>query len=185
MKIQRTCVAVRSMIRGTLLASIILMFSPGTYAKDNVVMRGALVTEPCVIAPGDESIQLDFGTIVDKYLYLNQRTHGQEFKLRLSDCDLSLGNTVRVTFSGTESSELPGFLAVDTSSQAKGVAIGLETLEGNAIKINKAGSNYKLHSGVNAIALKAFVQGGSQALINHEIKFGSFKATAAFILEYE
>lgn len=185
MKIQRTCVAVRSMIRGTLLASIILMFSPGTYAKDNVVMRGALVTEPCVIAPGDESIQLDFGTIVDKYLYLNQRTHGQEFKLRLSECDLSMGNIVRIKFSGTENLELPGLLAIDASSQAKGIAIGLETLDGKAISFNKSGGNYNLESGNNSVSIKAYIRGEPKALTQQDIKFGGFNATAIFGFEYE
>lgn len=185
MKIQRTCVAVRSMIRGTLLASIILMFSPGTYAKDNVVMRGALVTEPCVIAPGDESIQLDFGTIVDKYLYLNQRTHGQEFKLRLSDCDLSLGNTVRISFSGAESQELPGLLEVKSGGESTGFAIGLETTDGEALPINDSDGSYTLKKGVNLITINAYLQAEPKAISDRRIKYGGFKVVANFRLDYQ
>lgn len=37
-------------------------------------LQGALVAEPCVIPLSDEEITLDFGTIIDKYLYLNTRT---------------------------------------------------------------------------------------------------------------
>ncbi|QJU38089.1 hypothetical protein [Serratia marcescens] len=46
---------------------------------------------------------MDFGTIIDKYLYLNTRTPGQTFEIRLAECDIS---------------------------QAKGITIGLETLAG-------------------------------------------------------
>lgn len=185
MKIQRTYRTERSLIAGTIIAGLILALSPCTYATGNVVMRGALVTEPCVIAPGDETIQLDFGSIVDKYLYLNQRTHGEEFQLRLSDCDLSMGNSVRVSFSGTESLELPGLLAIDASSQAKGIAIGLETLEGKAIPFNKSGGNYNLEAGKNSISIKAYIRGEPKALTQQDFKFGGFNAVATFGLEYE
>ncbi|SQI34326.1 Uncharacterised protein [Serratia plymuthica] len=40
---------------------------------------------------GDETVVLDFDTVIDKYLYLNTRTHGQPFELHLAQCDLSLG----------------------------------------------------------------------------------------------
>lgn len=51
----------------------------------------------------DKEIALDFGTIIDKYLYLDTRTPGQKFEIRLAECDIS---------------------------QAKGITIGLKTLAG-------------------------------------------------------
>ncbi|EKN6076319.1 type 1 fimbrial protein, partial [Yersinia enterocolitica] len=42
-------------------------------AADNMRFHGALVAEPCTIRPGDDAISLNFGTVVDKYLYSNQR----------------------------------------------------------------------------------------------------------------
>lgn len=182
---QQTFENVRSVMCGTLFAGLVLVFNTVTYATGNVVMRGALVTEPCVIAPGDETIQLDFGSIADKYIYLNQRTQGQEFKLRLSECDLSMGNTARVTFSGTESMELPGLLAIDSSSQAKGIAIGLETQAGKAIPFNKSGEKHTLQADNNIISFKAYIRGEPKALTQHDIKFGGFNAVATFRLEYE
>lgn len=184
-KKQRNYEMVRSIISRTLLAGPILLLSAGTYATGNLVMRGALVTEPCVIAPGDENIQLDFGSIVDKYLYLNHRTHGQELKLRLLECDLSVGNIVRVTFSGTESLELPGLLAIDVNSQAKGIAIGLESLEGRAIPFNKAGEKFTLESGESVISINTYIRGEPKSLSQRDIKFGGFNAVATFGLEYE
>lgn len=155
------------------------------YAIENVKMTGALIEQPCLIAPGDESIQLDFGTIIDKYLYLNKRTRGQEFQLHLSECDLSLGTTVSVAFRGTENRQLPGLLAIDSASKATGFAIGLETSEAQPLPVNKASSKYPLRAGHNIISLKAYVQGEPQALTNQRIELGPFSATATFSLEYE
>ena len=143
-----------------------LMFSLPIQAADNLKLHGTLVAEPCVILPADADIQLDFGTVIDKYLYLNGRTHGQQFELRLSDCDLSLGNTVRMTFSGTENPKLPGLLALDSGSMASGVGIGIETDEGVPV-------------------LKAYVKAEQAAIATKSIGRGSFSASATFNLEYE
>lgn len=162
-----------------------LAFTATAAQQDNVHFYGALVAEPCVIPPGQEEILLDFGTIVDKYLYLNQRTRGQRFELQLADCDLSLGKTVKVTFLGMENPALPGLLAVEANSQAKGIAIGLETMAGEALPLNKPGGKYELLKGSNVIALKAYVRGEAQAIENHTIARGPFSAVTTFKLDYE
>ncbi|QJU42571.1 fimbrial protein [Serratia marcescens] len=154
-------------------------------AANNVRLHGVLVAEPCVIPPGDEEIELDFGTIIDKYLYLNTRTLGQKFEIRLAECDISLGKTVAVTLVGTESLALPGLLVINAGSQAKGIALGLETPAGKKLPINKAGEKYSLQTGSNVIALQAYVQGEPGALTNRTIERGSFSAVATFNLTYE
>ncbi|CAI0837786.1 Fimbria A protein precursor [Serratia quinivorans] len=154
-------------------------------AENNVYLHGALVAEPCVIPPGEENIALDFGTVIDKYLYLNSRTPGQSFSLHLTECDVSLGKTVKVTFLGTENAALPGLLALDGGSQATGIAIGLETEQAKPVPINTASDPYQLQDGDNRIALKAYVQGEPEALKNQSIERGPFSAVATFSLEYE
>lgn len=154
-------------------------------AANNVRLHGALVAEPCVIAPGDEEIELDFGTIIDKYLYLNTRTQGQKFEIRLAECDTSLGKTVAITLQGTESLALPGLLAINAGSQAQGIAIGLETPEGKAVPMNKAGDKYSLRAGDNSVVLQAYVRGEPQAIERKTIGRGAFGAVATFRLEYE
>nr|WP_236720708.1 fimbrial protein [Serratia marcescens] len=148
-------------------------------------LHGALVAEPCVIPPGDETLVLDFDTVLDKYLYLNTRTPGQAFALNLTQCDLSLGRTVKVTFNGTESIALPGMLALDGGSQANGIAIGMETPEGQPLPVNKAGKAQALVSGTNILTIHAYVQGEPDALARKMITRGPFSATATFSLEYE
>ncbi|MDT3253740.1 fimbrial protein [Serratia sp. root2] len=170
-----------------LLAQALIVAPPVTQAADdnNVHLHGALVAEPCVIPPGDEEITLDFGTIIDKYLYLNTRTLGQAFEIHLEECDLTLGNTVSVTFTGIESSALPGLLALGGGSEATGIAIGLETPSAQPLPLNQASDKSLLQEGSNIIALKAYVQGEPDALREQRIERGPFSAVATFNLEYE
>ncbi|MBU9828527.1 type 1 fimbrial protein [Rahnella sp. FC061912-K] len=167
------------------IAGLALLPSFASLGADNVLFHGALVAEPCVIPPGEETLQLDFGTVIDKYLYLNQRTQGQQFELHLTECDLSLGSTVRVTFSGNENPHLPGLLALDGTSQASGIAIGMETPQGKPLPLNQVGQKYSLAKDNNLIAFNAYVQGEPEAIANETIERGPFSAVATFSLEYE
>lgn len=156
-----------------------------TAQAENVRLHGALVAEPCVIAPGGESVTLDFGTLLDKDLYTNQRTGGQPLDIRLAECDASLGKTVKVTFSGIENPHLDGLLAIDGGGQAKGIAIGMETPAGQKLPLNKPGEGVRLVNGSNTLTMLAFVQGEPAAIANKTIEHGPFSAIATFSLEYE
>ncbi|WP_268628003.1 fimbrial protein, partial [Escherichia coli] len=123
----------RSALLGAGMVMAAGIMAQSATAAENMRFHGTLVAEPCVIQPGDEDIPLDFGTIVDKYLYLNTRSHSQTFALHLTECDLSLGNTVAITFTGTENAKLPGLLALDAGSLASGIGIGLEDSSGKAL----------------------------------------------------
>lgn len=162
-----------------------LMLSAAVQSKENMLLFGALVAEPCVIPPGEENVRLDFGTVIDKYLYENGRTHSQPFELHLTECDLSLGKTVKVTFSGIENRYLTGLLAIEGGSQANGIAIGMETQGGTPLPINKAGEGHRLISGTNTLTVLAYVQGETDAIANRTIERGPFSAIATFSLEYE
>jgi type 1 fimbria pilin len=165
--------------------SAMLLMGSQAIADDNVGFRGSLVAEPCVIPPGEEDIQLNFGTVIDKYLYTNQRTLGRQFSLHLADCDLSLAKMVRVRFSGNENPNLPGLLALDGGSQARGIAIGMETPEGKPMKLNQTGQKYPLARDGNQLSFKAYVQGEPEAIAKQTIVRGPFSAVATFSLEYE
>lgn len=154
-------------------------------AADNMVLHGALVAEPCTLRPGDEDIQLDFGTVIDKYLYSYGRTLAKPFSLGLQDCDISLGNTVKLTFSGIESQALPGLLALDSGSLATGIALGIETAAGKPIMLNKPGAGYSLTKGNNNLPLQVYIQGEPQAIAQKKIGLGAFSAVATFSMEYQ
>lgn len=158
---------------------------PANAADDNVHFTGSLVAEPCVIPPGEESIPLEFGTVIDKYLYENQRTHSEDFTLHLTECDPAIAGTVTVTFSGIPSGPLPGLLALDGGSVATGVAIGLENGDGSALKLEEATAPVSITNGEMQLPFRAYVQAEPQAVSAHTIGLGEFTATATFSLGYE
>ncbi|TFZ52682.1 type 1 fimbrial protein [Serratia proteamaculans] len=148
-------------------------------------LHGALVDEPCYVQPGDESITLDFGTVIDKYLYLNSRTNSQPFTIHLVDCNIDSwpgGGTVTARFEGTESPELPGYLAVSNANS--GVAIGLEESDGKLLPLGQNSAAITLANGSNALDFKAFVAGEPSALQNSALALGEFSAVTTFYLEY-
>lgn len=147
--------------------------------------HGTLVNEPCTVAPGDESITLDFGTVIDDYLYLNTRTHSQPFTIHLQDCDIDGwpgDGSVTVRFSGVQSSELPGYLAM--SNAAMGAVIGMEQEDGSFLPLDQTSVPITLSNGGVGLNFKAFVEGEPTALQNKTIVKGAFSATATFYLEY-
>ncbi|NCH59556.1 fimbrial protein [Cronobacter dublinensis] len=154
-------------------------------AEDNVHFSGALVSEPCTLPDADTDIHLDFGTVIEKYLYKYQRTKSQPFAIHLKDCDPTLMNTVSVTFQGTADSELTDMLALDTSSTAKGVAVGFELEDGTPLALNKASPFGQLNTGNNILIFNAFVQAQPSVLLSHSLKRGGFTAISTFILAYQ
>ena len=149
---------------------------------NNLHFSGALVSEPCNLDPETSDITVDFSSVVAKYLYQNTRTLGVPFVVNLTDCDMSLGNRVTMTFKGTENSILPGLLAV--TGTAKGIAIGMETPEGVALPFNLPTPEYAIANGSNQLTLQAYVQGEPIAIAQQAIMPGDFSATATFELTY-
>ncbi|WP_431224780.1 fimbrial protein [Serratia sp. L9] len=140
---------------------------------------------PCTLRPGDEAITLDFDTIIDKYLYLYTRTPSKPFSLHLENCNTAVATGVKVSFIGTESLPLPGLLALDGASMARGVAIGIETGAGQSLPLNVQSSTTPLTPGDMTIAFQAYVQAEPAAKANQGIVRGPFTATATFALEYQ
>ncbi|AHG22489.1 hypothetical protein Z042_24920 [Chania multitudinisentens RB-25] len=163
----------------------VLLLSVPVQAVENLLFKGTLVNAPCTLRPGSEALELSFGTVIDKYLYSNTRTPTKPFKVYLDDCDTAVMTGVKLTFIGTESSALPGLLALDAASIARGVAVGIETNGGQALPLNVQGPLTLLVPGDMAVALQAYVQAEPAALANREIVQGPFMATATFMLEYQ
>ncbi|WP_442801236.1 fimbrial protein [Serratia rubidaea] len=169
--------------QGLALLLSLLMPVPVLQAKENLYFHGSLVAEPCTLAPEDAEIELDFGNVVDKYLYLNQRTAGKMFAIRLTQCDIRLGSLAEITLKGEESGALPGLLQLAGGSLAQGVAIGLESTEGQPLPINKV-YRHQLHDGSNTFNLMGYVRAEPDALKNHTITLGSFSAALTLMVDY-
>ena len=152
---------------------------------DNVHLSGALVAEPCTLPDSDTDIHLDFGTVIESYLYEYRKTLSKPFFIHLIDCDPSLYNTLSVTFQGPPDSEDPGILALDPTSTAKGVAIGFALQDGSPLSVNKPAPYQTIAQGNNTLAFSAFVQAEPSAVLNKTLVVGDFKAIATFILSYQ
>lgn len=163
-----------------------VMLSNGVQAVDNNVhFHGALVAQPCVLPDSDTELKLHFGSVIEKSLYQYQRTKSLPFSIHLEDCNPSLMNTVSVTFNGSPDDELPTYLALESTSTAKGVAIGLEMADGTPLDINKAAPSLPLTAGDNTLTFNAFVQAKPNALSQETITAGDFTAISTFVLGYQ
>lgn len=152
-------------------------------AASNLTLNGALVAAACKIRAGDEALAIDLGRVTNHYLYLNTRTVGQSFQIHLEACDTRISDSVTTTFSGNESTTLPGLLALSGTIE-KGVAIGLETLAGIPLPLNVVSDRQVLSNGANVIAFKVFIKAEPQAITNRLIKPGHFTAVSTFTLGY-
>ncbi|MEQ5757388.1 fimbrial protein [Providencia rettgeri] len=168
---------------------IYIIQSPYIYAKNGQIgeirIQGELIAEPCVIRPGDEEIEVDFGTIIDKYLYINNRSQTESYIIHLDDCDTSIYNYVDITFIGNENPKLPGLLSLDANSIASGIGIAILDMNDKLIKINTPIPAYKLSNGNNELQFKAYVQAELNAIKSKNIGLGLFTATATFKLFYD
>ncbi|EHJ7971588.1 fimbrial protein, partial [Escherichia coli] len=96
-------------------------------------------------------------------------------------CKGPAGYNVKVTLSGTEDSGQPGFLAVDDTSTAQGVGIGMETLDGKRVDINNTtGATFALTNGNNDINFRAWIQAKS----GRDVTIGEFTASLTATFEY-
>ncbi|EKT53664.1 fimbrial protein [Providencia burhodogranariea] len=182
---------INNYFKKTILTMLFFLLFPSflSFSKNGQIgeikIRGLLVAEACTVRPGDENIIVEFGNIVDKYIYINQKTPLEQFNIHLDDCDNSIFNTVTVKFEGTENPNLPGLLALDNASMASGIGIELFENSGKNIPINSLTSTYRLENGTNILSFNANVQGEPNAIKNKSIGLGYFTATAVFNLIYD
>ena len=169
------------------IAALMLMAfmqSPMTKAADNLSFKGNLIAEPCTLRPGDDALSLDMQDVSSQELYANTRTPGRLFQIHLEGCDSSITDSVTTTFTGTPNAALPGLLALDGGSVARGIALGLETPANVPLPINVTSDKQALNDGDNVIEFKAYVRAEPQAIVDKSIKAGVFTATSTFTLDY-
>lgn len=167
-----------------IVAILLLLVSPLSFASD-IHFSGALIAEPCVIEEGDDALELDFGNIIDRELYINHRSITKPFTLNLIGCSNDTAKTVAISFSGKESDQLAGFLATNPGGGASGIAIGMETLSGQPVLINKTAPPVSIETGRTLILIRAFIQGEPNAVRDRSISSGNFSAIATFSLNYQ
>lgn len=141
-----------------------------------------LSNSPCKLDPQTTDLTVDFQSVIEKDLYLYNRTKSIPLTINLTGCDTTVNNQVTFTFKGTESTKSPGLLAV--TGGATGIAVGLEYQDGTAMPINKASSEITLAGGNNSITFLAYVIGEPDAIQQQSITPGAFSVTATFEMSY-
>lgn len=155
--------------------------------SNEIQYSGRLIALPCTVDPIFENFGVDFGgNINTKDLVDGQRRYAKEDILfHLTDCDTSLGNTISAKFSGV-STTADGLLNVDESSEASGIAIGLEKPNGELLPINTAqlAPVLPIKDGNMTIRLRSYVQAVEGATVDTIVP-GFFTATLTYSLVYQ
>ena len=150
---------------GSLLGLVLLAQGTATSAKNNLHFTGNLIDKSCtLVAPGGLLAEVRFPTISSRDLSTQMQSGKVSMAFELENCKGSSQsqNSVKVTFTGTEDTGQPGFLALDSDRQAQGVGIGIETVDGVPVKINNnSGATFVLSDGSNTLLFNTWVQAKS------------------------
>ena len=164
------------------ICSLMLLYSVTAPAVDNLHFTGILLGKSCTpVINGSLLAEVHFPTIAASDLMNLGQSERVPLVFQLKDCKSSTLFSVRVTLTGTEDSELPGFLAFDASSSASGAGIGIETAAGAAVPVNSTtGVTFPLNQGNNSLNFNAWLQ----AKGGRDVTSGDFSATATATFEY-
>lgn len=109
---------------------VALMFaiSGPSYAVDNNLhFTGHLLSKSCtLVVNGGLLAEVHFPVVSNRDLMVAGQSSRVPVVFQLKDCKGPSNYEVKVTLTGTEDSEQAGYLALDTSSAAQGVGIGME-----------------------------------------------------------
>ncbi len=155
------------------------------YSAENVKFYGTLVADPCQLELESEHILVDMGHIDDRFLFDHHRSLNTPFYLKVTACDLSVAQTLYITFQGPASAELKGLLAVNIGGKKSGIAIGLQNSENEEIPLDKKTKISELISGYNEILLGAYIQAEPSAIANRKVEYGYYQVTSTFLLDYQ
>jgi len=163
----------------TLLALTLMLLMTDAVADTDLNFRGTLITEPCTLTEQSEDQSVDFGDIASSTFLSHNRSTPRSFEIKLSNCDLTVGTSVAVTFSGETDDTQPDTFAV--TGGAAGVAIALETKEGVKVIPGEAASPVALNENEIVLGYKAYVQSNLALAVNE----GNFQSVITFSLQYE
>jgi type 1 fimbria pilin len=169
-------------LRHIMLLALFIAYLP-VYAADNVTLNisGTLRKPVCQILPEDQSIDINFQTIIMKDLEQGSPTPAKPFVVRLKSCDIQ-AKEAKVTIKGIGAAGDNNLLALDSASTAKGVGIGFK--QGQAmdaeLPLNITSDGQALSEGDSRLYFGAYVQ----KLPSATLMEGTFSAIATLNIEY-
>ncbi len=172
-----------SIQRALPLIAVLAAFAGAALAADNMAFSGTLRAHACSLHPDDGVIDIDFSDVGTRDLYLNGGTANQPFAIRLIDCKSAVASEVDITFEGSRSPTIPGALALDSASIARGVAVVLSDAAQRQISLGTA-LTLPLTGATNTLHFHRRLQVEPDALVSDGIVSGTFSANSTFTLYY-
>ena len=135
----------------------LLAYGGMAQAADNLHFYGNLLSKSCTLVIQGESLaEVHFPTISRKDLMATGQSARVPVVFQLKDCKGPAEYQVRVTLTGTEDSEQPGFLALDASSGRRASGLGWKNRRNAAVPINNtSGATFVLSTGDNNLNFNA------------------------------
>ncbi|WP_249226295.1 fimbrial protein [Entomohabitans teleogrylli] len=149
-------------------------------ADTDVLFSGTLIADPCELHVDSEDQIVDFRNVPSKTFIKYHRSERERFSIWLTECDLSLGDTVTVTFIGAEDADQPGMFAL-TGGTAAGIAIAVEDIDGTPVKPNVPMRPAALSAGDTILNFQAFISAPDHS----RVREGDFECVTTFLLEYD
>lgn len=166
-----------------MLLTVLFLICFQATADTDINFSGTLVKDPCSIEAENEAIIVDFKAVASKTFIYSERSAPQRFELILSDCDLSVGQSVAVAFLGEEEPEHDGFFVVTGSAQ--GVSILIEGMQGETenggIVPNQPSHPLNLDENKTVLKYQAYLQSFDPV----NVVEGEIDTTLIFALSYE
>ena len=174
-----------SVVIGLLVTVTALLIAPAKAADDGFAGAEEVALKTCTLHSESAEIPLDFKRVIDRYLYRYGLTPRRTFTLRLGACDSQVLTGAKLRLIGKESTELSGRLALDGTGGAKGVVIGLQAENDQALPINGSDALIipRAPSGMS-IALQAYLEAEPSAQSSRNVLLQHFSATAFVVLDY-
>lgn len=145
----------------------------------DVTFHVLVVDAPCNVSTEARDIVVNMNEVSTQDIKANGYGSWHDFTINLTDCNLDTYQSVTVSFLGREESLLPKRLALDSLSNARGIAIGIYH-DNKLMGINDSTGAIALQSGDNAIPFSARIE----KIRDDLIQAGDYVATANFKLSY-
>lgn len=169
----------------TLLFCLWSVIPNNSYANGKIKITGRYISSACTLMPESENIDVEFGAIIDKYLYRNVKSPFESFVIKLTDCKPEVADSVKIQFNGPENTVLPGYLAINGTGGASGIGVGILDSEKQLLPVNTAIAEHKIENTDLEIRFYTFIEVEPDAIKNNSIGRGEFTAVATFMLSYD
>ncbi|EHR8245444.1 type 1 fimbrial protein [Escherichia coli] len=180
----------KGVLCGLFSALLSVIFLPVSGFSSELGFKGNLLDRPCQIDPAETSREVTFmDTAARLYYSWPGKSYEEKFRVKLINCHAStMGKFVKLTFSGTEETALPGYLQVTGGNRGR-LGIGIIDTDGSSLlKLNQVhnhGQGNKVETNSITLNFKAFVQATPEAIRNKTVQPGDYSSTVTFGLLYE